>query len=833
MIEEQQNMQQGAADRQADNDLRPSLSLQDIINMILDKWYWFVISAAICLGIAVYYIASTPKVYRRQATILIKDSRKGGGNDISAFSDLVGMSSRRSVDNELYVLQSRRLMTEVVRRLGLTSQYTVKQGLRTVDLYRRTPVEASVVDNYTGSSFMFSVTVGCDDMLTLTGFESKGLSKYDRNYEVRGAFGDTLATPVGKIVIQKTHYFSPEDVKREISVIKRTENATVARYRNATESNVANKQSSIIMLTIRDEVPQRAEDILNTLIKVYNDDAVEDKQRISAVTAEFIDERLEIIGSELGAVDRDIETFKRENRLFDVESEASRIMSESSKYKTEGLTIDNQIRIARFVNDYLQQEDTRSSLIPTTSAFSSGAINQQIDAYNAAVLHREKLLANSSENNPVIKTIDRDIAAMRNAVLASLDSHIASLEIQLEGVRREERMANMRISAAPSQEKEYLTIARQQRIKEELYLYLLNKREENALTIAITEQNARIVDSAFGSSAPVYPNKLIVLLIALAAGVIIPFAIIYLKFMLNTAVKGHKDIERYLNVPFLGDIPLCDNVPRNSAVVRENSRDSVSEAFRILRTNMSFMKIGKSGSRIIQVTSSNPHSGKTFISTNLAMTLAMSGRKVLLVDLDLRRRTLTKQFGHRSDPDGLSAYMAGTVDDVDRLIAKSGLHDNLDMIFAGLQPPNPAEMLMSETLDALFETLKARYEYILVDSVPAMAVADAVITNRLADICIYVVREGLLDRRQLPDIENMYRQHKLQNMCIVLNGATMAKRGYGYGYGYGYGGYGYGYGVDDSEEEDYAPVSRGVWGTIKSTIARRTRRRAAKHNNKR
>ena len=818
-------------DEQDELESMQTFSIQDIIDMVLSKWYWFVISVIVCLGIGYYYIASTPKVYKRQATILVKDSRKGSSNDISAFSDIIGVSARRNVDNELYVLQSRRLMMEVVRRLGLTTKYTTKAGLRLADLYGRSPIEASLIDNFSGQSCSFDVHIDKEGKLAITGFSAKDLERADRKYVARAAFGDTVSTPVGKIMITKTLYMTPDYFGKVISVSKGSEASVASAYRTATQSAVANKQSSIITISLNDNVPQRAEDILNTLIQVYNDDAIEDKQRISEATAEFINDRLHIISKELGAVDQDIESFKKNNQLFDLETEATRVLTESTKYKTEGLGVENQIQIAKYIRDYLRNDKKGAALIPTTTAFSGNSgssINNQIEAYNMAILRREKLIANSTENSPVIQELDRDMASIRNAILASLDSHISSLEIQLAGIRHEEQRANMRISAAPSQEKQYLTIARQQRIKEELYLYLLNKREENALTIAITESNARIVDPAFGPVRPIHPRTMIVMLVALALGLIIPFAIIYIMAVLDTTVKGRKDLERYLSIPYLGDIPLYEGVIKNGVAVRENGRDSISEAFRILRTNMSFLNVRNKESQIIQITSSNPHAGKTFVSVNLAVTLAMSGRKVLLVDLDLRRRTLSKQLGHRNDPNGLSAYMSGTITDVREAISASDLHDNLDMMYAGLQPPNPAEMLMSENLDALFAELRKMYDFVLIDSVPAMAVADAMITNRLTDICIYVVREGMLDRRQLPDIENMYREKKLANMCIVLNGASMTKRGYGYGYGYGY--YYYTSTDDDAGSTQNVGIVHKLLKKLKAIVGKKEQHKRRRHS---
>lgn len=765
-----------------------SFSIEDLIKNIFRNWYWFAISMFLCLCAGVFYVKTTSKVYKREATILVKDSRKGGSSDILAFQDILG-TGRRNVDNELFVLQSRRLMEEVVDILGLATNYVQIGTLTDTDLYHCSPIELVLVDDFEDKGCSFEVSLLGGDRISLTEFAAKEIeTRSDRKFVVEGNFGEVLLTPVGKVVINRTDFMNPEFEGEVIRVSKGAKKAVASAYRKAVQSAVANKQSSIITLSINNNVPQRAEDILNTLIDVYNNDAVRDKQKVAEVTAEFINERLEIITHELGTVDKEIEAFKKENKLFDLETEANIILNESKTFKSEGLSVENQLHIAKYIDSYLNDRSKASSLIPVTSSFSGSsgsALNAQISEYNKVVLQRERLVSDGSTSNPVVVDLDHNLTAMRNGILSALSSHISALEIQLKNIRAEENKTDRRISVAPSQEKRYLSIARQQRIMEEMYLYLLNKREENSLSIAITESNARIVDPAFGSSQPVAPRTMIILLAALILGFAIPFGAIYLHMTLSTTVKSRKDIERFISAPYLGDIPAAvGGMNSKGVVVRENGRDSVSESFRILRTNMSFMNVHGSEAKVIQVLSTLPHAGKTFVSTNLAVTMAMSGKKVLLVDLDLRRRTLTKQLGHRGDANGLTAYMSGTVRSVEQIISKSEMHDHLDMMYAGLQPPNPAEMLMSKRLDELFAQLREMYDYIIVDSVPAMAVADGIISNRLADLCLYVVRENFSDIRQLPDVERLYKEKKIANMCVVLNGSTH-KRGYGYSYGMG------------------------------------------------
>ena len=765
--------------------------LKDVVDMVLKKWYWFAISIALCLGVSVLYIMRTSPIYTRSATILVKDSRKGGGaSELAAFGDLAGLNTRRNVDNELFVLQARRLMVEVVDKLGLTVGYTTRSGLRNVDLYRRSPIDVQFINDINSGTCSFTVLLG-ENGATISEFvrsrqDGEEMSDEDKEFTVTTPYGESVVTPYGEVVINKTLYMEENYLGKEIHVSKRPREIVATYYRNAMHSSVANKMSSIINISLNDIVPRRAEDIINTLIEVYNYDAINDKQQIAEATADFIDERLAIISKELGSVDSDIKTFKTRNSMVDIETETTKNITESSKLKTEVLSLENQIEMSKFIQEYLNDASKDYALIPLTDLSKgqgSSALSKQIAEYNELLLRRERYLQNSSLNNPIIQQLDRDRVALKNAILASLDSNIATLDIQLKNLRREQKKTDARISSVPLQEQEYLSIARQQRIKEELYLYLLNKREENAISLAITENTARIVDSAFGPLRPVAPRKSFILLIALVLGCAVPFVILYLRELLDTTVRSKHDIMKFTNVPYLGDIPVY-NGPRTArgVVVRANGRDNVSEAFRIVRTNMAFMNTEGQDSQVLLVTSSNQHAGKTFVSTNLAMTLAMSGNKVLLMDLDLRRRTMSKHMGQRNNPVGISRYMSDKNVQVADIISHTELHENFDCIYAGLQPPNPAEQLMSNRLDELIAECRKLYDYVVIDSVPALVIADAIIASRIADLTLYIVREGLLDRRQLPDIDSLYKQDKLKNMCILLNGASERSHRYGYTY---------------------------------------------------
>ncbi len=780
-------------------------SLNDFIHLLLKNWYWFIISIALCMAMAVYYVKKTPKTYVRTATVLIKDSRKGGNSDLIAFSDVAGVNTRKSVDNESVILRSQKLKFDVARRLRLDINYTDKVGLCPRNMYGFNPVALSIVNDNETDSFAFTLTIEADSTVSLTDFAGMGVTDKSSTQVIKAHLGDTINSPIGKVIINPTLYFNEKEKGHVIHVSK----SSMAAAANLVTVNVAlaDKNSSIIAISKMDSNPRRAEDIINTLIACYEEDTKADKKRVSEATAEFISDRLTLISGELGDVDEDVASFKQSNRMVSLESEAARNMSESDRFRMEGLQLENQIRMANFIKDYLLDPTHTNDLIPAAVAVSDAAINSNINNYNETLIRRDKLLANSSINNPMIQEIDSQLSAIRRSIIASIENQIATLNIQLDNIRAQENRALGRVSALPRQEKQIQSITRQQKIKEELYLYLLNKREENEIALNVVEGNSRIIDPAYGSDAPVAPQTSTIYLAALLLGLAIPLVILYVLELLDTTIRGRKDLEDYLSVPFLGEIPLHTGTSVKGIVVREHSSDPVSEAMRIIRSNMRFIGVQNKKIQSVMVTSSNPHAGKTFVSSNLAMSIATTGKRVVLIDFDLRRRTLSKEFEQHLNRKGLSSYLAGTYTDLDDVIFNSEINPNLDVIYAGPKPPNPAEMLLSERLDQMIEDLKKRYDYIIIDAVPAMMIADAQIIDRLADMTIYVIREGLLDRRQLPDIERLYTSGRLHNMSIVYNGSS-TNTTYGYRYGYGYG-YGYGYHSNDDEENNSSKKKLG------------------------
>lgn len=644
------------------------INIADLLLILRNNWKWFAASIFVCMALAFVYLKSTPKTYSRKATVLIRDDKKGGGMGESAlFADLNLFGGARSVDNELLVFQSRSIMENVVRRLSLNMSYKVRIGLRTIELYTQSPIKVAFLDAEDNQYIHVCVTplsekkVRLSELLMIVNNEE--IQSVD---EPEVALGDTIKTALGNIVVTPTLYYTNEYYGDKIQVQKSVTERVVDDCMTTLSVSLASKMATIIDLEYKDESIARAEDILNTLISVYNEDAINDKNQIAVNTSNFINERLIIIEKELGTVDADIESYKRENQLTDITSETGMYLQTTTKYKQEGLSLENQLSLAEYIKQYLVDPSKIADLIPANTGITDAGVEKQIAEYNEILLKRDKFVTGSSDRNPVVMDLNNSLGAMRQSILRSVDNLIVGININLKNLREQERQTAKRIEAVPTQQKYVLTVERQQKIKEELYLYLLNKREENALTQAITESNARIIDPASGSSRPVAPRSMIILLASMILGAALPAGLFGILSILDTKVHSRKDLELALSIPLLGDIPEDRNKPkkgeeRRQIVVHENGRDSVSEAFRIIRTNMDFMRVKSENLQVVMFTSSNPGAGKTFVSSNLAMSIAQMNKKVILVDVDIRKGTLSGLFANPSSRMGLTNYLSALV----------------------------------------------------------------------------------------------------------------------------------------------------------------------------
>lgn len=769
--------------------------LMAILRMGLANWYWFLLSIGICLGLAFFYLKSTPYVYVRTASVLIKDEKNGGQlSSTSAFEDLSMLNIKSNVDNEVLVFKSKRLMTEVARKLRLDVSYQMRCRLQNIELYTQSPIILQFPEATESASLSLKVTPLSDKEVLLSDFQEQEGST-SKVSVIKAHLNDTIITPVGRVVVLPTLYYTKEYYNVPLMVKKSNLQQVAQSYNGSLQSALASKTATIINLSLNDVSPTRAEDVINTLIDVYNEDVINDKNRVAINTSNFINDRLIIIEKELGGVDSDIETYKKENRLTDITSETGMYLQSTSQYQQESLGLDNQRTLALYIRDYLNDPSKSAELIPSNTGVSDMNIESQISEYNDLLLKRDKLISNSSDRNPVVMDLNNSLSAMRQTIIRAMDNFVTSLNIKIQNTREQEAQTMRRINAVPTQQKYVLSVERQQKIKEALYLYLLNKREENALSQSITESNARIIDPASGGSVPVSPKSNMILFAALLLGCAIPAGILWLITSLDTRVRDRKDVEDKLSIPLLGEIPYREpkkGEKSNAMAVQENGRDSVSEAFRIVRTNMDFMKMGAKDIQVVMLTSLNVSAGKTFVSFNLAVSLAQAGKKVVLVDLDIRKGTLSSQI--QATKVGVTNYLSGKETRIDAIIHPSEYHPNLHLISNGPVPPNPAELLLSENLDKLIDELKKRYDYVILDNVPSNMIADAMIVNRVADLTLYVIRAGSMNRRQLPEVEKLYRQQKFKNMAVLLNGVKYNHSRYGY-YKYGYS-YGYGYGLD-------------------------------------
>lgn len=761
----------------------------DLIFYLLSKWYWFVLSIAIFGGYAYYQYSKTPFYYSRATTVMIKSTNKQ--NIIRL--DRLQNQSYTNVSNEILQFQSHKLMLEVVMRLNAHVSYTIKEKLREKELYTQSPVKVSFTEDNFPLLCSLQVTPLGPDKVRISHFNGM-----DGRY-MDAPLGDTIASPIGRIIITPTLHYNEQWKNRSVQVRKGSINGMANYFRSNLRIKQAEDDAAILYLMLRDLSAIRAEDVLNTLVTVYNEENIKDKSEIAINTSKFINERLVIIEKELGGVESKIEAYKRENNMIDIGSAANMSISDKMQYRNEAEKLELQSRMSQYIKDYLTDPSKSTELIPSNTGVDIN-IESQIALYNANKLKRDKLIEGSSDKNPIVQELNKNLDAMRQNMIRAVDNAIVGLETKLEKAQSMQGQAQWRMANLPTQQRQMLTIERQQRIKEELYLYLLNKREENQLALATNETDARVLDPAGGSDSPVSPNGRSMVLKGIMKGTALPLVIFLAILFFDTRIRNRKDLEDVVTVPFLGEIPKDKNKQvqkvngKEQLVIRTQGRDIVSEAFRIVRTNMDFMKVKSENMQVITFSSFGPGAGKTYVSTNLAASFAQTNKKVILVDLDIRKGTLSSRI-HKQEKKGITTYLSGNVS-LDEIIHPTDICENMDFIPAGPVAPNPSELLLSKRLEEMIAELRKRYDYIFIDNVPVGIIADATITNRIADLTVFVIRVGKIDRRMLPELEKIYRTGQLNNMSLILNGAIVKKSGYG-GYGYGYG-YGYSYGEETS-----------------------------------
>ena len=755
-----------------------SINLVDVFMYLLFYWKWYVLSILIFGGYFWYNYSKTPFIYSRAATVMIKTPANSQStirmNRYNSSSGQVNMA------NELLQFRSKELMRRVIDRLHAEVSYTVRDGLRQKELYTTAPVRILFLDAKPDEVLGVTVTPKSEKEVLLTDF-SRGVGE-----KKTVNINDTVETVLGKIVVFAAGNYALDCWGKPVKVVKNSREGMVGFFLSNLSIKQMDGDAALLNITMNDLSPLRAADVLDMLISVYNEEAVEDKNRTAVNTAEFIKERLGIIEKELGSVETDIEVMKRESEWGDINTAAGMYVSDSRQYESLLKELETQLQLVNFIKMYLQDGSKADELIPSNIGLTDLNIENQIALYNETLLKRNRLVNGSGSNHPVVQELNRSIQAMKQNIFRAVDNLSASLALKEKDFSRQENVARQKVQTVPRKQREMLSVERQQTVKESLYIFLLNKREENALNQAMVDDNARIIDPASGGNAPVYPNRYKKLLIGVGCGVVIPTVVFLLMLILDTRVRSRKEIEDFVSAPFLAEVPQVEvkETEAKDIAVRVHGRDALSEAFRILRTNLGFMALQAQEQKVITLTSFNAGAGKTFVSVNLAASFAQTEKRVIILDLDLRKGSLSN-IVHAKHVKGMAHYLSDSSVNINDIIMKNGFSEGLDMIPVGVIAPNPAELLLSKRLDELIAELRKRYDYVIIDNVPVGLVADATIVNRISDLTLFIVRAGKLDRRQLPELERLYLEHKLTNMSVVLNGVKKGSRGYGYGYGYG------------------------------------------------
>ena len=767
----------------------PAVMVKEIAWLCLRHWWWFVLALGLTLGYAVLKIKTTIPIYSRTVSIMIKPEDQSG--DMAALAELGINKVSTNITNEIQSLKSGPVITEVVKRLSLETEY-LKDGpfhkdvVYGIDL----PVAVSFIDIYDNESASFRLKLDADGAVVMSQWKRNG--QEFEGETVSSRLNDTVQTPAGRITVQPSLSYRNGAVC-DLDVRRSNRHGVIASVQGRIIPNLRDRNASIIDINFHDTSISRAEDVLNTLVSVYNENWVRERNQKTFNTNNFIKERLALIEQELGDVEQEISDWKSQNLILDVASTGGVAMGEAAGAEQELRELENQIYMTRFVRNYLTDGQHDNQLLPTNLAMTNPSISVQIAEYNRLLLQRNNHLANSSLQNPLVMDMDEQLANLRNMIIQALDYEMTVLQTKQGNMQSVHRKAVAKVAANPQQSLHLLSVERQQKVKEQLYLFLLQKREENELSQTFAAYNTQLMEPPHGSDVPTSPVPKSILLMAFILGIAIPGGIIALREILNTKVRGRKDLE-CMTLPYVGEIPQAEGKKKlfgkavkisPQVLVMEKNRNIMNEAFRVVRTNLEFMLGFDSPHRVIMLTSLNPGSGKTFITANLSKALAIKDKKVLAIDLDLRKGSLSEYVGNPRQ--GVSNWLSGQENDYRKLIVKLG---PVDVLPCGKIPPNPTELLFVPRFGQMIEEVRAEYDYVFIDCPPVEIVADAAIINRYADLTLFVVRAGVLEREALPEVEQWYTEKKYNNLCMILNGVTEMMGRYGYhkyGYHYGYG----------------------------------------------
>jgi len=760
-----------------------SINIMDLIIPYLRNWKSYVVCVTLCLLGTFFYLKNITPIYQASTSLMLKnENNKGSLGSLGDFENLgIYGGSSSEVENELEILKSRHLVEATISRLKTNIEFWEINGFKKIPIYQNTPVQIKELNQ---SVLKIKKRISFD-LEFISETEGRITFVNQDNSEIYSWGSSLVHDSLNVILLPKIDEIKA-NLGKKIRVVITPIELAIDILKGKISFNTSSKQNDVIKLKLKDASKERAKDILNTLVYLYNENAITDKKEVNLKTEEFISNRLTIIKNELSEIEKIAEDYKTTHQLIDIQSQSNLFSQNMARSRDELMKTETQIRLAEYLLEQVDGKPNEFRLIPVDIVLDNQGLNSLSNSYNDLVIDRDRIEQTTHKLNPILKNLEAQLYELKKNIQQSLKNYIQTLKITKTELVAQERIMNREIAAIPMQERQYRNIARQQELKEALYLFLLQKREETSLSLAATSSNSKIIDKAYSSRKPVAPVTRIILLIGLLIGLILPTVVIYIRELIDTKIHNKKEFENLMGeIPILGDIPTSTD--KNSRIQTTSDRSSTAEAFRILLTNLNFLINKKSeDAKIICVTSTIAGEGKTYVSTNLSTVLSFSRKKTLLIGADVRNPKMADYFTDSQQHLGLTNYLSDESMTMDEVIVPQSDNANLDVIFSGIIPPNPVELLSSERFENLMSDLGKKYDYIVLDTAPVSLVTDTLLISKFADMFVYVSRAEYLDKRMLEVPKNLYKQNRLPNMAMVLNDIDV-KKGYGYGYGYGYG----------------------------------------------